>query len=95
MNIVGPGANLLTVSGNNASRVFNIGSGNFNVSISGLTIANGRTTSDESGNALAGGILNNSTGTLTISACIFNGNNVLASNVLPSAAASLAQARAR
>ena len=37
----GPGADLLTVSGDNVSRVFNIGS-NSNVTLDSLTIANGR-----------------------------------------------------
>ena len=36
--IAGPGADVITVSGNHASRVFNIG-GAFTVAISGLTIA--------------------------------------------------------
>ena len=40
LTIQGPGANLLTVSGNNASRVFSISAGAFNVTLSGLTIAN-------------------------------------------------------
>src|SRR5262249_21987718 len=56
LTIAGPGANVLTVSGNNARQVFNI-SGPFTVAISGLTIANG--------NGQGGGIFNN-TGTLTI-----------------------------
>ncbi|WP_341525828.1 choice-of-anchor Q domain-containing protein [Nostoc sp. UHCC 0302] len=42
LSIEGTGANLLTVSGNNASRVFDIGSG-ITVEIDGLTIANGYT----------------------------------------------------
>jgi Domain of unknown function (DUF4347)/Calx-beta domain/FG-GAP-like repeat/Bacterial Ig domain len=53
----GTGANLLTLSGNNASRVFNISSGT--VSISGVTIANAVTTTN------GAGILN--AGNLTIS----------------------------
>jgi hypothetical protein len=40
MTINGPGADKLAVSGNNTSRVFDIGTGQ-NVAISGLTIANG------------------------------------------------------
>src|SRR5947209_3253223 len=42
LTINGPGANQLTVSGNNLSRVFNINGGS--VDISGLTISNGQTT---------------------------------------------------
>ena len=41
MTIVGPGANVLIVDGNNASRIFNIGSGK-TATISGMTITNGR-----------------------------------------------------
>ena len=40
LNIIGPGANLLTVSGNNNSRVFSINSG-FTASLSGMTITGG------------------------------------------------------
>lgn len=56
--IQGPGANRLTVDGNNASRVFTISSGT--VSISGMTIQHGNGGSD------MGGAINNS-GTLTLS----------------------------
>jgi hypothetical protein len=51
VTINGTGANLLTISGNNASRVFNIASGT--VVIGGLTIANGN-----AGSSSGGGILN-------------------------------------
>jgi len=62
--IGGPGPNLLTVSGGNAVRIFDIiGAG---VSISGLTIANGNSSGP------GGGILND--GTLTVSNCTFSGN---------------------
>jgi hypothetical protein len=57
LTLVGTGANLLTLSGNNASRVFNISSGI--VGMDGVTIANGN-----SGGA-GGGISNNGTLTLT------------------------------
>jgi predicted outer membrane repeat protein len=41
LNIVGPGARVLTISGNNVARVFNVAGGTGNiVNISGLTIAN-------------------------------------------------------
>src|SRR5262245_33598749 len=39
LTIIGPGPDVLTISGNNASRVFNISGGT--VAISGLTVANG------------------------------------------------------
>ena len=63
--ITGPGANKLTVSGNNLYQVFYISSGS--TSISGLTIAKGNT----SGNG--GGILNDG-GTLTVAGVTFSGN---------------------
>jgi CSLREA domain-containing protein len=60
MNIVGPGANLLSIDGGQAVEVFKINGGT--VSISGLTITNG-STSGKGG----GGIFNQ--GTLTIASC--------------------------
>jgi hypothetical protein len=60
MSISGPGASHLTISGNNASRVFEIASGT-TVSLSGLTIAHGN-----SGTLDGGGIYNNG-GALTVS----------------------------
>ncbi len=77
VNIVGPGAGVLTVSGNNASRIFNIAPGNYDVSISGLTIANGLNRGINSAtptNGTGGGILNNSTGTLAINNVVISGN---------------------
>ena len=63
VTITGPGPDLLTVSGNNARRVFNIGSVNAGrtVAISGLTISNG---SEQFG----GGIYNPGGTTLTLTA---------------------------
>jgi uncharacterized repeat protein (TIGR01451 family) len=66
LTIDGPGANALTVSGNNASRVFNLVSG-ANVTISGITISNGAV------GDLGGGIYHGS-GTLAITDCIISGN---------------------
>ncbi len=60
--INGPGAGLITVSGNNASRVFNFASGVS--SLSGLTIANGFVDDSTSDGHTGGGILNR--GTLTV-----------------------------
>lgn len=65
LTIQGPGANALTVSGNNAGRVFQVNAGT--VSISGLTIANGHVTGG------AGGAIGNS-GTLTLSNSTLSGN---------------------
>jgi hypothetical protein len=58
LDIEGPGAAKLTVSGNNASRVFDIGN-NATVTIAGLTIANGRVVDDK-----GGGIANEAGATL-------------------------------
>jgi hypothetical protein len=69
LTIDGPGTSVITVSGNHASRVFNIG--NFAVAISGLAIANGAVT-DGSG----GGISN--AGPLTVTDCIFSRNEAMA-----------------
>jgi hypothetical protein len=70
LTINGPGANLLTVQRNTTVqfRIFNIASGNFNVTISGLTIANGGS------NGGGGGIVNQSSGTLTIMGCTISRN---------------------
>jgi CSLREA domain-containing protein len=68
VNIIGPGANLLTVQRNAtpAFRIFNINSGT-TVNISGLTIANG------SDPLMAGGIQN--AGTLTLTKTAVSNNN--------------------
>src|SRR6185312_6142069 len=63
--ITGPGANQLTISGANAYQVFSITGGT--VAISGVTIANGKSTSG------GGGITNS--GTLTVTDCVFSGNS--------------------
>ena len=72
------GANQMTVSGNNASRMFNIGSG-ATVEISGLTIANGYVggVGGYGTSASGGGIFNSGTLALTdcaISACTSTGD---------------------
>jgi hypothetical protein len=64
LTITGPGATVITVSGNHASRVFDIAP-TFTVSISGLTIVDG--TSD-----YGGGI--ETYGTLTVTGCTISGN---------------------
>jgi uncharacterized protein (TIGR03437 family) len=77
LNITGPGANLLTFSGNNASRVINVTNNSANVIISDLTIANGR--------AADGGGGVKSLGSLTLLRCaIINnsaGNSAIAGGV--------------
>ena len=70
--IAGPGPSLLTVSGNHASRVFEIAAG-ISVKLDGLTIANGTTGNGYGDAGKGGGILNS--GTLIISNCILTGNS--------------------
>ncbi|MCB1211630.1 MAG: choice-of-anchor D domain-containing protein, partial [Verrucomicrobiales bacterium] len=64
LTITAPGADKLTISGNNASRVFNL-SGGTTTAMSGLTVADGRSTN-------GAGILNAST--LTMTACTITSN---------------------
>ncbi|MCX7387214.1 MAG: hypothetical protein NTX48_11165 [Planctomycetales bacterium] len=62
LTIQGTGAQRLTISGNNASRIFKMGGAETDVTIDDLTIANGRNTlKDHAGIILTrgGGILNN------------------------------------
>ncbi len=66
LTINGPGADVLAISGNNASRVIQIFAGSYNVIISGLTIRNGRVTGST---AEGGGINNLSTGIVTLDSC--------------------------
>ncbi|WNZ24949.1 DUF4347 domain-containing protein [Leptolyngbya sp. NK1-12] len=90
VNIYGNGAPFVTISGNNASRVFNINSGT--VLLSGLTVANGFAGGDNGGGILNSGILTvqfctlqgnlallgggiNNRGTLTVSGSTFSGNS--------------------
>jgi predicted outer membrane repeat protein len=61
LTITGPGANLLTISGNNAVRIFNV-SANDTASISGITFTQ----------AVTGAIING--GTLTVTNSTFNAN---------------------
>ncbi len=70
VTITGPGANLLTVSGNKAVTVFSIGAG-VTASISGLTIANGSNTAT----GIGGGIVVNSGSMLTVSNSTLSGNS--------------------
>jgi CSLREA domain-containing protein len=75
VNIVGPGANLLGVSGGSILRVFRVANGTS--AISGLTIQNGNPPNN-AGNTIGGGILNQAT--LTLNDCAFNLNTVQAAN---------------
>src|SRR5262245_10475228 len=69
VTVTGPGAASLTLSGNNADRVFQVGQG-ITVSLSGLTVANGNVVS--SGTNYGGGLLN--LGTLTVTDCTIANN---------------------
>lgn len=73
LTITGPTTTGLTISGNNASRVFDIQSGT--VSISSLTISNG-TDADSTGNSLDGAGIFNS-GTLSLSNCTISDNHAI------------------
>ncbi len=70
VNIQGPGADKLTISGNNSVPVFSIGPG-VTAAISGLTIANGKASASSSN---AGGGIENIASILTVENCTFSGN---------------------
>ena len=81
LTIDGPGQNRLTLSGNNASRVFHISGGTTDVEIKDLTIANGRATGTTVDTpfgpvTLGGGILNNGGG-LTLSHVTLSNNQAV------------------
>ncbi len=67
--ITGPGANVLSISGNNTSRVFQFDSG-VTADISGLTITDGHAGASSPN---GGGILNNG-GTVTLNSCTISGD---------------------
>jgi hypothetical protein len=69
VTLLGPGPGALTVSGNNASGVFNITG--TNVTISGLTIANGYSTANGAGINAGGG----SGSVLNVSGCVITNNS--------------------
>jgi hypothetical protein len=66
LQINGPGAGLLTISGGGTSGVFAVTADDLNVTISGLTIANG--------NATTGGGISITSGTLTLGTTEFTGD---------------------
>ena len=74
LTIIGPGAGKLTISGNYASRVFDIES--TTVSMSGLTITNGVAGASAVGGSIGGGIRNTG-GALTLSAVTLSNNVAL------------------
>ena len=82
IRILGPGPQVLSVSGNGSSGVFSIplilgAHPVFNVALSGLTITNGQATSAQQ---YGGGIFNY--GTLTVSNCVISGNKTAPCNVI-------------
>jgi uncharacterized repeat protein (TIGR01451 family) len=68
LTIAGPGPNLLTITSNQTSRVFNIGG--VTAVISGLTVANAKVV-----NASGGGISIDAAGTLTLTDITLSGNS--------------------
>jgi hypothetical protein len=82
VQIVGPGATRLVISGNNSSRIFRILNDTASVLISGITMRNGRPTTAEGGGAiLVTG--STTTGIVTIQECLITSNDVsLAGNPL-------------
>lgn len=80
VNIIGPGAAALTISGAGASRVFSISS-NITVAISGLTVCNGRTpdgsagtVTNNGGTSAPGGAVYNA-GALALMNCVLAANH--------------------
>lgn len=73
LTIVGPGLQILTVSGNNASQIFLI-NGGVTARISGLTMSNGLITNTY---GARGGAINNE-GALDLSLCEFTSNEAIA-----------------
>jgi len=69
LNIAGPGAGNLTINGNHASRVFDLGNGARSVTLSGLTISNGFS------NNYGGGIFLQGGSALLVSGCTLSGNS--------------------
>jgi CSLREA domain-containing protein len=70
LTITGPGSASLTLDGNNATRIFNIGL-NQTVEISGLTLTNGKPAADE----LCGGGAIHTTGFLTLDDMVITNND--------------------
>lgn len=78
ITITGPGARNLSVSGNNASRVFVVSGSGTDANISGLTITGGNAQLILIGSTLigdGGGILNTDGGTLTLTEVAVSGNS--------------------
>ncbi|HMV86365.1 MAG TPA: putative Ig domain-containing protein [Blastocatellia bacterium] len=89
LNIQGPGAQLLTISGNNQSRVFHIVEDLLNVTLSGLTVTDGYYKTPDvvmSGSfvgaerAYGGGIYSQSSGTVNVTNCVLTNNRAQGGN---------------
>jgi hypothetical protein len=72
LTIQGPGAGVISVDGNNASRIFDITGGSSTVTISGLTLTKGNGNSGLGG--LGGGAIRDSNGNLTVADSVLSGN---------------------
>jgi hypothetical protein len=66
LTITGPGASALTISGSDASRIFDV-TGSFALSLSGIKFTHGA--------SINGGAIFTAAGTLTIDACVFDSNH--------------------
>lgn len=74
LTIDGPGAGVITVSGNKASRVFDVTGST--VAITGLTITDGfASTGDASFNSGGGGLFISNQSQVTITDCVISGNS--------------------
>ncbi|HWD17914.1 MAG TPA: hypothetical protein VHB20_01435, partial [Verrucomicrobiae bacterium] len=87
LTIQGPGAANLTISGNNATRVFHVQSAN--VSLNGLTVANGKVTGGNGsvgngggggGGAMGAGLLADAGSTVLVQDMVFANNSVRGGN---------------
>jgi hypothetical protein len=72
LDIEGPGANTLTISGNDSSRVFDVLSGS--VTIAGVTITHGKAGTETVLSSHGGGILNNTDAHLTLTGVVLSHN---------------------
>jgi len=75
VTINGPGARLLTVSGNNVSRIFEITGNGVVVNVSQLTIANGRAAAPPGDDTRGGGIFNHDGSTLNLNSLTIRNNS--------------------
>src|SRR5262245_36515809 len=90
LTINGPNANKLTVSGSGATRAFHVSGTSTDVTIDGLTIANGLA-SAPSGNAFGGGLLNEGA-SVSLSKVVLSSNQAVGAAAGGGAVANLAGA---